>query len=75
MESVCAIHRTNFIFYWLDPSSRINNIITKPGVQGFLSRFLPSEEIDICIKFINWKKEEINDFIRKPAYISCFDST
>jgi hypothetical protein len=75
MESVCAIHQTNFIFYWLDPSSKINNIITKPGVRGFLSRFLPSEEINICIKFINWKEEEVNDFIKKTAYISCFDST
>lgn len=75
MESVCAIHRTNFIFYWVDPSSRIYDIITRTGVPGFLSRFLPSEEINIWSKFINWKKEEIDDFIKKPAYISCFDST
>jgi hypothetical protein len=75
MESVCAIHQTNFIFYWADPSSRIYNIIAKLGVTGFMSRFLPSEEIDICTKFINWKNEEINDFTGRPAYISCFDST
>jgi hypothetical protein len=75
MESVCSIHKTYFIFYWVDPTSSIYKVLSKSGSQGFLSRFLPSEEIDICTKFINWKEEEINDFIRKPAYISCFDST
>jgi hypothetical protein len=75
MESVCAIYGTYFIFYWVDPDSRIYNLICNQGKQGFLSRFLPSEEIDVCIKFINWKKEEIDDFIKKSAYISCFDST
>jgi len=75
MESVCAIHKTYFILYWADPTSKIYNIINKPGIQGFLSRFLTSEEIDLCAKFINWKKEDIDDFIRRPAYISCFDST
>lgn len=75
MESVCAINNNHFIFYWIDSGSKIYKIITKPGVQGFMSRFFPSEEIDICTKFINWQKEEVDDFIRRPAYISCFDST
>jgi hypothetical protein len=75
MESVCAINNTHFIFYWTDPSSQIFDIITQQGVQGFMSRFFPSEDIDICAKFVNWKKEDIDDFTRRPAYISCFDST
>jgi hypothetical protein len=75
MESVCAINDTHFIFYWTDPASRIYNIINQPGIRGFMSRFFPSEDLDICAKFINWKQEEIDDFIRRPAYISCFDST
>ncbi len=75
MESVCAINQTHFIFYWTDPSSRIYNIISQPGVRGFMSRFFPSEDIDICAKFNNWKQEDIDNFIQRPAYISCFDST
>jgi len=75
MESVCAINDTHFIFYWADIGSSIYKIITRPGVNGFLSRFLTSEEGDICAKFINWQKEEIDGFISRPAYISCFDST
>ena len=75
MESVCAIHETHYIFYWSDTGSNIYKIIRKPGVKGFLSIFFPSEEVDIRTRFINWQKEEIDDFIRRPAYISCFDST
>ena len=75
MESVCAIHDTHFIFYWSDTGSNIYKIIRKPGVKGFLSIFFPSEEVDIRTRFINWQKEEIDDFISRPAYISCFDST
>jgi hypothetical protein len=75
LESVCAIHNNHFIFYWIDPESKIFRTITKPGVQGFMSRFFPSEEICLCAKFINWKKEEIDSFVSRPAYISCFDST
>jgi hypothetical protein len=75
LESVCAIHRNHIIFYWADPESRISRIISKPEVKGFISRFLPSEEINLCTKFINWQQEEIEDFKRKPLYISCFDST
>jgi hypothetical protein len=75
MESICAINDTHFIFYWADIGSSIYKMITRARVKGFLSRFLPSEEGDICAKFVNWQKEEVDDFSRRPAYISCFDST
>ena len=75
MESVCAIHHNHFMLYWSDTGNSIYKILTRARVKGFLSRFLPSEEGDICTRFINWKKEDADDFIRRRAYISCFDST
>lgn len=75
LESVCAIHKTHFLFYWIDPDSNIYKIINKPGVTGFLSRFFTSEDMDLCVRFNNWEKEEIENFTHKPVYISCFDST
>jgi len=75
MESVCALHLNHFIFYWIDPVSSFYKIITKPGVQGIMSRFFPAEDINLCTRFINWPNEAKDDFIHRPAYISCFDST
>lgn len=75
MESVCAVHKTHFIFYWTDPASRLYNVLISKGRQGFMSRFFPAEDLDVCAKFINWQKEEIDDFISRDIYISCFDST
>jgi len=75
MESVCAIHHNHFMLYWSDTGNSIYKILTRARVKGFLSRFLPSEEGDICTRFINWKKEDADDFIRRRTYISCFDST
>jgi len=51
--------------------SKSQNWVKKEWFRGFFDA-IPG---DIRVRFINFDEKDIEEFHKKPAYISCFDMT
>jgi len=75
IESALALHKIYLGVLWLDSDSHVHKQITELGKKGMVSRFFDAIPGDIRVRFINFDEKDIEEFHKKPAYISCFDMT
>lgn len=74
-EHVLAEHGTYTGMAWMDEKCPVSERIRKHGNMGFLSKVQKSPPASIVADFRNTSQEEIEEFKKRPAYISAFDLT
>ena len=75
IESALAVHKFYLGVLWLDSKCRVHKQISMLGRKGMVGRFFNAIPGEIRVRFINFNKMDIEEFHRKPAYLSCFDMT
>ena len=75
IESALSLHNRYLGMLWLDGKSHVMKLSDSLGKRGLLYRFFKTAQGDIRVKFINWKEKDIQEFSRRPSYLSCFDMT
>ena len=75
IESALAHHKMYLGVLWLDSDSHVHKQITELGKKGMVSRFFNAIPGDIRVRFVNFEEKDIEEFYKKPGYISCFDMT
>lgn len=75
IESALAVHRFYLGVLWLDSRCRVHKQVSKLGRKGLVGKFFNAIPGEIRVRFNNFREKDIEEFRRKPAYISCFDMT